>query len=350
MRRLVLILVGLLASNLTGCAGFGPQTIPRDRFDYVSTISDSWKSQMLLNIVKLRYADTPAFLDVGSVISQYEYAAELNASLGWGLPEPGSDSQSLGGAGRYAERPTITYVPIAGAKFTQSLMTPVPPSGVLFLLQAGYPVRLVLGMCVRTINDLDNRSVDPMWAQEPDPQFERLVDLLEGMQRAGGLSMRVEQRDDGDAIVMTLRRKRVSEHDANEVAEILGISPNAAEYRITYGAVAKSNRDIAIQTRSIFEIMVELSARVQSPTEHVNKGYVSPNKIGETETDVQFRVLSGKSKPPEAYTAIRYLDHWFWIARNDEASKVDFVFLMLLFSLVEPSESQTAPIVTVPVS
>jgi hypothetical protein len=107
MRRLVLILVGLLASNLTGCAGFGPQTIPRDRFDYVSTISDSWKSQMLLNIVKLRYADTPAFLDVGSVISQYEYAAELNASLGWGLPEPGSDSQSLGGAGRYAERPPI---------------------------------------------------------------------------------------------------------------------------------------------------------------------------------------------------------------------------------------------------
>mgnify|MGYP000697641109 CR=1 FL=1 len=97
---------------------------------------------MLLNIVKLRYADTPAFLDVGSVISQYEYAAELNASLGWGLPEPGSDSQSLGGAGRYAERPTITYVPIAGAKFTQSLMTPVPPSGVLFLLQAGYPVRV----------------------------------------------------------------------------------------------------------------------------------------------------------------------------------------------------------------
>ena len=85
------------------------------------------------------------------------------AGLGWGLPEPGSDSQSLGGTGRYAERPTITYIPIAGAKFTQSLMTPVPPSAVLFLLQAGYPVRLVLGMCVRTINDLDNRSVDPMW-------------------------------------------------------------------------------------------------------------------------------------------------------------------------------------------
>jgi hypothetical protein len=58
-----------------------------DRFDYVSTISDSWKSQLLLNIVKLRYADAPAFLDVGSVISQYEFAAELN------VPEPGEERE-----------------------------------------------------------------------------------------------------------------------------------------------------------------------------------------------------------------------------------------------------------------
>jgi hypothetical protein len=65
---------------------------------------------------------------------------------------------------------------------------------------------------------------------------------------------------------------------------------------------------------------------------------------------VAFRVQSGTSKPSDAYTAVRYLDHWFWIAQNDESSKVDFVFLMLLFSLVETREGQTAPIVTVPVS
>lgn len=350
MRPLVCILAGLSAFGVTGCISFGPATIPRDRFDYVSTISDSWKSQMLLNIVKLRYADTPAFLDVVSVISQYEFAGELNATLGWGLPLPGSDSRSLGGAGSYVERPTITYAPIAGAKFTQSLMTPVPPSAVLFLLQAGYPVRLVFGMCVRTINDLDNRSVDPMWAREADPEFERLVDVLERMQRAGGLAVHVEQMDDGDAIAMALRRKRVSKQDTIKVARLLGVSPDAAEYRVTYGAVARSNREIAIQTRSIFEIMVELSARVQPPPAHLRKGYVSPFQVGNAGADVPFRVLSGASKPGDAYTAVRYLDHWFWIAQNDEASKVDFVFLMLLFSLVETRVGQTAPIVTVPAS
>lgn len=345
-----LIFAILVSYALLGCARIGPSTLNRDRFDYVSTISDSWKVQMLLNIVKLRYADAPTFLDVGSVISQYELAGEINAGLGWGIPVPGSDSQSLGGTGRYAERPTITYVPIAGAKFTQSLMTPVPPSAVLFLLQAGYPVRLVLGMCVRTINDLDNRSVDPMWAREADPGFERLVDLLERMQRAGGLAMRIEQRDDGDATVMALRRKRVSQQDANEVARLLNVSPAIPEYQVTYGVVGRTNREIAMQTRSILEIMVELSARVEPPPEHLSKGYVSPFQVGNAGADVPFRVLSGTGKPSDAYAAVRYLDHWFWIAQNDEASKVDFVFLMLLFSLVEPREGQTAPIVTVPVS
>jgi hypothetical protein len=350
LRLSVCALSCLLVVGLAGCTSFGPGTITRDRFDYVSTISDSWKSQMLLNLVKLRYADTPVFLDVSSVISQYEFAGELSASLGWDSPEPGANSQTLGGAGRYAERPTITYVPLAGADFTQSLLTPVPPSAVLMLIQAGYPVRLVFGMCVRTINDLDNRSVDPLWAREADPAYERLVDELERLQRQGAVAMRVEQLGDDEVVVMALRRKRISPEGIERVADLLGIDPSVDRYRIAYGAVARSDDEIAIHTRSIFEIMVELSARVEPPPEHLRKGFVSPIAIDQTAADFPFRVFSGTEKPAEAYAAVRYLGHWFWIAQNDEASKIDFVFLMLLFSLVEPREGDSAPIVTVPAS
>ena len=50
-----LVLGAMFIVFLSGCAGLGPRTIPRDRFDYARAISESWKSQMLLNMVKLRY-------------------------------------------------------------------------------------------------------------------------------------------------------------------------------------------------------------------------------------------------------------------------------------------------------
>jgi hypothetical protein len=46
---------------LNGCASSGPGTVARDRFDYISAISEPWKSQMLLNLVKLRFDDAPCF-------------------------------------------------------------------------------------------------------------------------------------------------------------------------------------------------------------------------------------------------------------------------------------------------
>ena len=119
---------------LTGCASIGPSTVARDRFDYVTAISDSWKSQMLFNLVKLRYGDAPVFLDVASVINQYLVEGSVGYSGNWAqnpqLPWPYTALYNLLGTARYAERPTITYSPISGEKFARSLMTPIPPAAI----------------------------------------------------------------------------------------------------------------------------------------------------------------------------------------------------------------------------
>ena len=40
----------LILACLSGCASIGPATVARDRFDYTTAISDSWKAQMLHNV------------------------------------------------------------------------------------------------------------------------------------------------------------------------------------------------------------------------------------------------------------------------------------------------------------
>jgi hypothetical protein len=41
------------------------------RFDYSSSIADSWKEQTLLNIVKLRHPHLKVFMDVSSIVACY---------------------------------------------------------------------------------------------------------------------------------------------------------------------------------------------------------------------------------------------------------------------------------------
>src|ERR1700752_4214727 len=106
----------LLLSGLGGCASIGPGTVARDRFDYTTAISDSWKAQMLLNVVKLRYADAPVFLDVASVINQYGFQGFVGVSGSW-FRNPadslfGSAAQNVTAQGTYLDKPTITYSPL----------------------------------------------------------------------------------------------------------------------------------------------------------------------------------------------------------------------------------------------
>ena len=84
---------------------------------------------MLLNIVKIRYGDTPVFLEVASVISQYSLEGELNASAGFSDGLLGN-TQGIGGKAIYIDRPTVTYVPLTGARFTRSILRPIPIIGV----------------------------------------------------------------------------------------------------------------------------------------------------------------------------------------------------------------------------
>src|SRR6185436_18951020 len=101
---------------------------------------------------------TPVFLDVASVINQYSVETQLDLRLTWVEPHITiGDTQSTGGSATYTDKPTITYTPITGERFARNLMKPIPPPAILSLIQAGYPIDVVLRTCVHSINGIRNR-------------------------------------------------------------------------------------------------------------------------------------------------------------------------------------------------
>jgi hypothetical protein len=342
-----------------GCASVGPSTMTRDRFDYTAAVAESWKSQMLLNLVKLRYSDTPVFLDVGQIVSGYTVQSTFTAagnvfSSSGVVPGVPNSSIGLGAQGQFTDRPTITYAPLMGERFARSLMTPVPPPAILSLIQAGYPIDLTLRLVVHTINGLQNRFGGAARRRPADPEFYELLTRFRRIQDSGAIGMRVQRTGREEATVLTLGRKVESsiEPEILMVRQLLGLDPQASELRVVYGSVAANDKELAMLTRSILDILVDLASFITVPEAHVQERRVAPT----AEPDVGpggpipplIRILSSPEKPGDAFVAVPYRDHWYWIDDRDLPSKGLFSFLMFVFTLVESGEKGTPAILTIP--
>jgi hypothetical protein len=341
-----------------GCASFGPGTVPRDRLDYISAVGESWKEQTLLNIVRLRYGDAPSFVDVSSVISAYTFQGQVSAggqissNLTSTIP---SNLATVGGSALYLDRPTITYTPLSGDKFARSLLAPLPPSEVFELVQAGYAADSVLLITTRAINGIYNRSGIGARTREADPEFYPVLDALRRLQLSGAVSIRLVKRGSDQVGVLILSSKRAGEvsQDLQYVRKTLGIIPDRnGEITLAFGLLPRSASEIALLTRSMVEILLEIGAGIEVPPEHIAQGRTAmATRLAGAENVRDrplIRIHSSAAPPANTYAAIRYRDTWYWIDDGDFASKRIFSFLMIFFSLAETGVTPQAPVLTIP--
>jgi hypothetical protein len=344
---------------MAGCTSIGPSTVTRDRFDYTGAVAESWKSQMLLNLVKLRYGDTPVFLDVGQIVSGYTMQGTFSAlgtvfSTSGVVPGVPNSSVTLGAQGQFTDRPTITYTPLAGERFARSLMTPVPPAALLSLIQAGNPADVVMRLTVNVVNGLHNRFGGELRARPADPEFHLLLERLRRIQLSGGIGLRVRRVDREEAVLMTFRGKLDASIQAEVLAvrQLLGLDPSGTEFQVVYGSVAATDTQIAILSRSILEILIDLSSFIAVPEAHVADHRVTPTAELEVGPSGPIRPLirieSAPERPADAFLAVPYRGYWFWIDDRDMGSKRLFTFLMFIFTLVETGGKEGAPVLTIP--
>ena len=349
LQKSTLLIIILL---LSGCASVGPPSITADRFEYNAAITRSWKEQALLTIVKIRYLDVPVFVDVASIVSGYTLEGELAVGGQERTDESLGSFFKFDASGKYTDRPTITYKPLTGDEFNQSIMTPLPPRLVLFLVQAGWPVDLIFPMTVDSINGLRARVSAGLNERPSDPRFTRAIQLLRKIQKSGAVGMRIVTAEgEIDKSIMVFFKENIpkdTQDDIEELNKLLGLKPGIQEIGVGYGLIQKSDTEIVMLTRSLMHILVELAGQIDPPQDHVSKGFAVPVKYQPGDDDYLIRVKHSKEEPANAYAAVKYEDYWFYIDKGDRTSKNTFLFLMVLFSMTEKGDVKGLPLVTIP--
>lgn len=197
MRRAASAALALACLLLAACNSAGPRAIRSARFPYNEALIQTWNEQLLLNLVRLRYRDTPYFLQATSLTTQYELSG--SAAAGATLIEGGGNEGSLGTGVAIAETPTVSYVPIQGEKLVKQLMNRIPLDDVMILPQSGWSIERVLRLTVDRLGDIPNAPSTTGPTPSYRPHFEAFKDFachLRRLQIKGKVSLAVDPLED----------------------------------------------------------------------------------------------------------------------------------------------------------
>lgn len=408
-----LLVAALAATFLTGCTSFGPRTLQQSRLEYNETIKSTTEEQMLLNIVRLRYTDTPSSLAVSAIAAQFERSqtlgltpfftasgADINQSFTSILPQ----AQIM-----QADRPTFSLTPLDDQEFTRKLFTPLPLEGIVYLAKTTWPISTVFRLYLENLNWVPNAQTasGPTPAESPDfSNFRRGVEALQVLQDKGQIVFGADDRS--ETVGSPLPTGSVKASDIIEAAKnsfeyrrddhgktwtlvrkiqqpVLRVSPDAlaspewllvtqvfklkpgldkfditqevlSPFPVTYPASGVGNLDL--ETRSMLQALYFVSHGVEVPAEHLDQGLArktldksgKPFNWGKI-TGGLFSVFykAGGERPAHARVAIPYRGYWFYIDEGDQDTKATFSLLVELSRLELNNKAGPGPLLTLPV-
>jgi len=401
--RLVAVISTMLAAS--GC--LGPKAVRLTRLNYNEAYRTTNDEQLLMNIVRLRYADSPVFIDLPNITSQFELSSHGNYLGGYGNQFGGRTSLGFGDL-TARDTPTLSYHPREGKEIAKALLTPL--SAELFsVVNAGANTEQLLLMTLNDINDVPNaiRSTvmvptvpgDNSAFRQGIKQLVRLieldaVELLIGIteesdassdpiptrqlggddiinaakegyvfRSRGDAGMALLKRDKG--LILHVRDEFVDSPEIREFARIFKVRPGLKTYRIKSELTENPGSPLNIKPqddtfymnmRSILQIMIFLSKGVSVPEDHMISG-VAPMTLDSDGlvydwtkiTAGVFSVQVQKHRPKDAEVAIHYRGYWYYIPCDDVNSRAVLSIMEVFFSLEESADRPGGPLLTLPV-
>ena len=346
----------LLAPLLLGaCQSVDFGGVQKDRGGYADVIGESWKEQMLLNIVKVRYLDVPVYLDVQSVVSSYTMEQEGGASAAL-FPRINGDSNvgsnvAVSGRRRFSESPTISYVPLSGERFASSVLRPLPPELIFAFVTAGGHMEFLLKATVQSINGIVNASSSSSAPRRSTERFSEFTEILGRLVDAGAVGLRIERDSERSQAYLFFRHALQDGLDVDiaSIKQLLSLDAKLDEFQLVYGVARGKTNTIAVLTRSMQAITGELSAGVDIPEPDLRDGRAT-RRAGTISTGDDYLLQVGNSmeRPGDAFIAVKYRNRWFWVDDRDLKSKRIFRFLLMFASMSETGVLPQAPLLTIP--
>jgi hypothetical protein len=344
----------IISIALIGCATVSPRTSIQGmggRNAYNVAIQQSTSEQMLLNIVRMRYADTPFFLDVNTVTTQYTFKTAAGTSIkvpGFNQGNPASFGMDYS----WQNQPTIQYSPLEGQEFASQLMEPIDLRILQQLIFTGWDISRLFRLTLQSFDDHSNAFRAASSVTEEDihyTRFNEIMTLMRHLQLQHKIQLGVKDH------LLQINFSSDSE-EAKNLARLLKHAYLVNNrYVVNLKVGFNDAAEIGILPRSIMGCMYYLSLGVKVPLEHVEQkvanipsddfaSYLEMQKTISKLISIHF----SETEPRDAFLCIHYHGAYFYIKDSDLDSKKTFTLLQQLYNLQAKESKLPPPILSLP--
>ena len=398
-----------LLAVLTAVSGCGMHTgiIQSRHWDLNEAIRETTNEQLLLNLVRLRFDETPYFLQMSSITTNFSTSASLGASGTF----PQGDADNIYGLDTgisYSESPTVTWSIPDSKEFLGRFYAPVGADQLTVLTQSGFDLDEVLRVGVQKMNHLRNREFrirDGEFRPDSYAEFIEALDLMEALRKDGvidfahalmtnygGVTLPISQidtrgvaegmpyslmylsREPGMATPyraskpLFMRFTKEADHDprAQRLRQLLKLRPDLYSFPITDtvdvspegirsvdGKLAQvfdpdeTLAHIGLTNRSVLTILRFAAASIEVPEDAIASGKA---RIRDVKLAEYLDVRSSSTEPSNAWLKVQYRGSWYYIPATDLNSRTSFTLLNALFRSVVGEVPGAKPVLTLPVN
>ena len=396
-------LAGLLPLFQLGCTN-GPELIANSHIDYNKAVRQVMNEELLLNIVRMRYAEAPQMVSVSSINTSFETTSGGGGNVGWGNGVTGPASWGVDGSLMFRDNPTISITPRQGEEVAKQLLVSIDPAIIAYLAGAGYRLDHIFALLVENTNGLRSyTAAGTLPARGGDAEYGEFLESIRVLQERNEImcgflkayddydgAVARESLEPSDFLAAIQSGKRWRPVDGNndswalhtydlepiiwispegleteegrKVAELLNLDTNEPYFWLSslkfQETPSEPTDSIRVRMRSVYGVMNLLSLAVELPRVDAEEKRALPVLPPGTHPltvheflDVAMHVHDSPSPPENAWVAVRCRGYWFYIDDRELASKRTFTLVVELLNLQMSSDDSgnTSPILTIPV-